>query len=72
MTTQNRSTVVAAIVNEAEVNVTYKAKNGIVSTRRFQPTGLEKCKNGNTIVRGYCPHQEAPRSLSLDGIRTVI
>lgn len=73
MITQNRSSIIAAIVHATPVSIVYAAENGIVSARRIFPRSIERCRvNGESIVRAFDPQRDAPRSFRLDRIEKVI
>lgn len=60
--------IVRAIVQQHTVTLGYVKPNQVLTVRLFKPYAVEKCKNGNTIVRGMCPHDGIPKSLTLDSI----
>jgi len=47
------------------------AVGGVVSARHFIPRSIERCANGQTIVRAFDTQRKAPRSFILDRITTV-
>ena len=65
------SAIVTAIADGATIALAYRKPNGVLTVRSFEPYSIARCKNGNTIVQGHCPHDGHPKSLTLTSILAV-
>jgi predicted DNA-binding transcriptional regulator YafY len=50
------------------VTIVYRDRAGLVSIRNVVVQSIERCQNGNTIVRAYDNTRQGPRSFTLDRI----
>lgn len=64
--------IVNAIADSRVVTLGYSKPNEVLTVRLFKPYAIERCQNGNTIVRGMCPHDGIPKSLTLSKITFAI
>lgn len=66
------ATILACIAAEQPMTIVYQDAQGIVSARACVPTSVERCANGNTIVRAFDLHRKAPRSFTLHRIHRAV
>ncbi len=69
--------VLTAVKRGEVVTVSYRKPNGTISIRAIRPRSIERCDNGNTIVRATCVHAEAAgdqpyRSFTLNSIEDAV
>jgi predicted DNA-binding transcriptional regulator YafY len=64
--------ILACIAAEQSMTIVYQDAQGIISVRACIPYSVERCANGNTIVRAYDLHRKAPRSFTLHRIQRAV
>ena len=71
VTDDRAGVIVRAIAAAQAITVVYVKANGMMTVRAIRPFGLERCANGNAIVRAICLHADEPRCFTLEDILTV-
>lgn len=59
------SAITAGIVGKREVTILYTDKDGVTSIRWIMPDAIERCVNGQTVVRCFDLARKQPRSFRL-------
>lgn len=62
---------VANIGGGPDLTIVYTDTDGVTSVRHIKVNSIERCLNGNIIVRVYDHDRKAPRSFRLDNIRAA-
>ena len=68
----DRQSVLDALIGDYPVTCWYTDADGVTSYRYVVPRAIERCKNGETIVRVWDTQRRAPRSFVLSRMSTVL
>lgn len=62
---QNVAAITAGIVGKREVTILYTDQDNVTSIRWVMPDAIERCANGQTVVRCFDLARKGPRKFRL-------